>query len=276
MFDRFNLYDFYGYFVPGALAVVVLAGSVVLGFWLTTGSPPPLPNLELGESVLLLVAAYLAGHLLQSLAISWNVPRGQERDYSELLILGETIPAVTLPWSLRSFFETGTRQHDRYTDTKRQRLQDALHRSFRLEALTDDVPPEQQRTLAKEYFRLAYEQAVARQASPNIAVYNGLYGMYRGFYVLGSLALLLLAGTLLLLAVAGVLRWVRGVEFLTESRFWAIAVALLSVLFLLEVRRAVRWRFSSFAWRFADSVYGSVLCGSVAEGRDRGGSDAVR
>lgn len=61
MIDRFNFYDIYGYLLPGTL----LLGLFWLPFGLSTGS---LPSKEISATLLLLALAYIAGHVLQTVA----------------------------------------------------------------------------------------------------------------------------------------------------------------------------------------------------------------
>lgn len=58
MIDKFNFYDVYGYFLPGA--------AVILLFWLPFGLVKnSWPATDLGSAVIGIVVAYVAGHLLQ-------------------------------------------------------------------------------------------------------------------------------------------------------------------------------------------------------------------
>jgi hypothetical protein len=61
MIERFNFYDIYGYLLPGTL----LFGLFWLPFGLSIGK---LPTSEISATLLLLVPAYIAGHLLQTVA----------------------------------------------------------------------------------------------------------------------------------------------------------------------------------------------------------------
>jgi hypothetical protein len=62
MSERFNFYDIYGYLLPGLLLFAL--------FWLPFGlGGQGWPNEEVSKALLLLFAAYIAGHLLQSLAL---------------------------------------------------------------------------------------------------------------------------------------------------------------------------------------------------------------
>ena len=62
MSERFNFYDIYGYLLPGSLLLAL--------FWLPFGlGGLGWPNEEVSKALLLLFSAYIAGHLLQSLAL---------------------------------------------------------------------------------------------------------------------------------------------------------------------------------------------------------------
>jgi hypothetical protein len=62
MIDRFNFYDIYGYLLPGTL----LLGLFWLPFGLATEC---LPTKEISTTLLLLAMAYIAGHVLQTIAL---------------------------------------------------------------------------------------------------------------------------------------------------------------------------------------------------------------
>ena len=84
MIDRFNFYDIYGFVLPGTL----LLGIFWLPIGLATGS---LPASEISSTLLLLVLAYIAGHLLQTFAqvvVSSKVrdPKKALRDRSSLIL----------------------------------------------------------------------------------------------------------------------------------------------------------------------------------------------
>ena len=61
MIERLNFYDIYGYLIPGSL----LIGVVWLPFGIAFRTPP---QADIGSAVLALIAAYVAGHILQVVA----------------------------------------------------------------------------------------------------------------------------------------------------------------------------------------------------------------
>jgi hypothetical protein len=62
MIEKFNFYDVYGYFLPGfALAALLyLPFGLIGGRW---------PSATLADGVAAVIIAYLAGHLLQTIAL---------------------------------------------------------------------------------------------------------------------------------------------------------------------------------------------------------------
>lgn len=80
MIERFNFYDVYGYFIPGALLIAVIWFPHAL-----IAGPPPA---DLAAAALGIIAAYVAGHVLQIVAAkvltSWEVVDGEFRAPSEL------------------------------------------------------------------------------------------------------------------------------------------------------------------------------------------------
>ncbi len=187
MFERFNLYDFYAYFVPGTVVGSLLGAIFYSLHVLFKGRMPALPDVQLGDSILLLLLAYVTGHLLQSVLREWSFPPGAvaERQYHQLLLLGRPIPR--LDWRLRYFCPRTIGLRLGYTDTLRRRIVEALEQRFVLGPLASPGSKEEQEQLADDYFRLAYEYVVSKNLSPHAPVYNGLYAMHRALYFLSLL-----------------------------------------------------------------------------------------
>lgn len=78
MIEKFNFYDVYGYFVPGAafLAVLCIPFGLVRHKW---------PSSTWTEAIVAAVLAYIIGHLLQSIATN-AIPSGSERFPSEIYL----------------------------------------------------------------------------------------------------------------------------------------------------------------------------------------------
>jgi hypothetical protein len=61
MIERFNFYDVYGYFIPGAFLIAVLwLPHALVWRWI--------PSADVSAAVAMIVAAYIAGHILQIVA----------------------------------------------------------------------------------------------------------------------------------------------------------------------------------------------------------------
>jgi hypothetical protein len=85
LIEKFNFYDIYGYFLPGAafLAVVWLPYALVRNSW---------PSSSWSSAILGIALAYVAGHLIQSVA-TFAIPAsnsktetGQIRNFSEIYL----------------------------------------------------------------------------------------------------------------------------------------------------------------------------------------------
>lgn len=85
MIEKFNFYDIYGYFLPGAVFLAILWTP----FGLVKGSWPPG---NWSSALIAAALAYIAGHLIQSVATnaipSWEVkdPSGRNRYPSEIFL----------------------------------------------------------------------------------------------------------------------------------------------------------------------------------------------
>jgi hypothetical protein len=83
--EKFNFYDIYGYFLPGAVLLAVLWSpyALVKGFW---------PSSSWGSAVIAVILTYVAGHLIQSIATfalpasSLRTESGQARNFSEIYL----------------------------------------------------------------------------------------------------------------------------------------------------------------------------------------------
>jgi hypothetical protein len=83
MIDKFNFYDIYGYFIPGAALLLLLW----LPIGLTRGAAPPT---DLGSAVIGAVVSYVVGHLLHMIctkAIPSTIVRdGKRRKPSDVVV----------------------------------------------------------------------------------------------------------------------------------------------------------------------------------------------
>ncbi|MGA2168899.1 MAG: hypothetical protein ABSG62_11855 [Terracidiphilus sp.] len=154
MIDRFNFYDIYGYLLPGTL----LMGIFWLPFGLATGR---LPASEVSTTLLLLALAYIAGHVLQTVA-SVVVPskvgdgKGELRSRSNLLLD-----------AANSKFSPGFKDD----------LAKKVKAAFGLEVLGDQPGDLTNRDTA---FLEARAYLIRNKAANYVEQFEGLYAMMRG------------------------------------------------------------------------------------------------
>jgi len=85
LINRFNFYDVYGYFLPGLMFLIMLGLPIVL----VTGRAP---QGDLASAVLAIGLAYVAGHILQTLAITAfpsSIKVGRGRRFPSDMILDQ-------------------------------------------------------------------------------------------------------------------------------------------------------------------------------------------
>jgi hypothetical protein len=104
--EKFNFYDIYGYFLPGAVLLVILWGphALVERSW---------PSSSWGSAIIAIILAYVAGHLIQSVATfalpasSLQTDSGQTRNFSETYLDPKDDPKdAVLPAPFREKIQT--------------------------------------------------------------------------------------------------------------------------------------------------------------------------
>jgi hypothetical protein len=155
MIDRFNFYDIYGDVLPGTL----LLGIFWLPFGLTTMG---LPSSEISSTLLLLVFAYLAGHLMQMIALvvvpaMVRGPHNKPRMRSSLIL--DTDNSVFGP-------------------TFKKNLGKQIKSAFGLQIIGDDKETIANRDTA---FFEARTYLLLNKNAGYVEQYEGLYAMMRGF-----------------------------------------------------------------------------------------------
>jgi hypothetical protein len=63
LIEKFNFYDIYGYFIPGAVLLAILYGPFIF-----TNVHPTVPLNEFSTVILAVIASYVTGHFIQSMA----------------------------------------------------------------------------------------------------------------------------------------------------------------------------------------------------------------
>jgi hypothetical protein len=155
MIDRFNFYDIYGFVLPGTL----LAGIFWLPLGLATNS---LPASEISSTLLLLVLAYIAGHLLQTVAqvvVSSRVrdPQKNLRERSSLIL------------------DTGNHV---FSPAFKENLGTQITAAFNVQIIGDDEKSIANRASA---FFQARAYLLQNKSTGYVEQFEGLYVMMRGF-----------------------------------------------------------------------------------------------
>ena len=151
MIDKFNFYDIYGYFIPGAALLLLLW----LPIGLTRGGAPPT---DLGSAVIGAVVAYVVGHLLHMICTkvipSTMTANGRQRNFSDVVVDdGDT--------NLATEFKT--------------KLADLVKKKFELELQTGATPTAEIDRVRGDAFALARH---ALQHTKEISYAEQFQGMY--------------------------------------------------------------------------------------------------
>jgi hypothetical protein len=149
MIERFNFYDIYGYFIPGALLIGLL--------WLPHALVNrDLKSADLAAAVAAIILAYVAGHLLQIVAAKLlphtQLHAGKRRSPSDLL-LDESHPKA-------------------FASDFRVKLLAAVQKSFSLDASTAE-----NRSAA---FLLCRNYVIASKTASYVEQFEGMYTLMRG------------------------------------------------------------------------------------------------
>lgn len=168
MIERFNFYDIYGYLLPGTL----LFGLFWLPFGLTSGK---LPSSEVSTTLLLLALAYIAGHMLQTVAIA--VVPSKVRDKAGVL---RTKSSMLLD-----------ADDPRFSSAFKADLAEKVRKAFHAEILGED---EQRRSNRDTAFFEARAYLIRKKAANYVEQFEGLYAMMRGLGCAFYLGFAYLAG----------------------------------------------------------------------------------
>ena len=150
--SQFNVYDIFGYLLPGAVVVVVCLAA--FSQYVPISLQP-----TLGESAVLIVVCYIVGHFLRA-------------------SIADKIKAVRPSEDILS---AGNRT---FTEEIKSQIGDGLVSIFsapssRSYSLTNDQ---------QQYFNLAYALIVQKNAAGYTPIYNSLYALYRGLLAASGLS----------------------------------------------------------------------------------------
>lgn len=174
MTDRFNFYDVYGYLIPG----FVLLGFLWLPFGLLHGEPP---SLGFADAVGGLLAAYILGHVLSSIAAR-ALPSGRRISPQDVRLPSDDMLDKDLGLNSVKYIE---------------QLEERIRQEFGVD-LTDQAIGERDTVaLRRKAFLLCRDRLVVEGKGAYAEQFEGLYTMMRGvcgasviaaYYLLGWLA----------------------------------------------------------------------------------------
>jgi hypothetical protein len=221
MIERFNFYDIYGYFIPGALLIAVL--------WAPHGLiEEALPTSKISAALAMVVAAYVAGHMLQIIAAkalpSKELFEGQYRAASDLLFEGKHRQA--------------------FREVLRRNLIAAVSSWFELD-LTDQKS-------RKEAFFLCRNRLIAAGTASYAEQFEGMYVMMRGISAASGIGFAYALGWLgSCLFDPAAIRILLVLLFLTSGALWL----------------SIDWETRAWRLTFIAALMTTIICaGIVAAG----------
>lgn len=196
MIEKFNFYDIYGYFLPGAvfLAVLWTPFGLVRNSW---------PSGKWSSAIIAAAFAYIVGHLIQSIATnaipSWEVkgPTGRSRYPSEIYL---DCTDKELP------------------DPSKGKISELMEKQFGLKLQVDKVGDDAIDKVRNNAFLFARQILIQGKAVSYAEQFQGMYALTRGLV------------SVLALAFAYWLGWAAAVvrsRFLVSAAVLVIAGSLL-------------------------------------------------
>jgi len=166
LIEKFNFYDVYGYFVPGAafLAILSIPFGLVSHKW---------PSSTWTEAIIAAVLAYIVGHLLQSIATnaipSWEVktPTGNNRYPSEV------------------YLDPGDKE---LPENSKKQIQELIKNQFNLELQLDKPGDDAIDEIRHNAFLLARQILIQGKAVSYAEQSQGMYALTRGLVSVFALA----------------------------------------------------------------------------------------
>ena len=166
MIEKFNFYDVYGYFVPGAafLAILWIPFGLVSHKW---------PSSTWTDAIIVAVLAYIVGHLLQSIATnaipSWEIktPTGNNRYPSEI------------------YLDPGDKE---LPENSKKQVQELIKKQFNLELQVDKPGDDAIDEIRHNAFLLARHVLIQGKAASYAEQSQGMYALTRGLVSAFALA----------------------------------------------------------------------------------------
>lgn len=161
MIKQFNFYDIYGYLLPGTLLLAL--------FWLPFGIlSNSWPNQDLSKTVFLAAAAYILGHLIQSIANSL-VPSKLKDEKMQLRFPSELY-----------LDKTSSKFSDDFKARLRDQVKDFLKLDLRVEA-DGSGKDEISKTRQAAFFQ-ARTYLLSKKSAHYVEQFEGLYALMRGLF----------------------------------------------------------------------------------------------
>jgi hypothetical protein len=236
MFDKFNVYDLFGYVIPGAIVVLALywVGTTGLGLAL-----PPLGS-DLASSFVFLGVSYLAGHLIQAFGEWWEgrLCNREGGRLSERLLL----PANAPHWVDKHGFSTEFKN----------RIIGHGTTVFGVPDPGGAPDPGTAKTWRQELFNLCYALVVQEDAAQHTEVFLAINGLSRGVYM-ASVVGFLASGVIVGKQVVWELSHQAGGPWTGDFRmFWLGVLGVVGSFVTGWLARTIFMRFRAY---FAESVY---------------------
>ncbi len=148
MIERFNLYDVYGYLIPGLVAL----GCGFLPFFLVKSQ---LPQVELTSALAAVLVGYVVGHLLQALALTVVPSKFARSRYPSDIFLDANDQTFSL--------------------VVKTQIREQVKKHLGIELKEDDTPQ-----LRKDTFSLCRRILLQKKITSYSEHFEGLYAMNRG------------------------------------------------------------------------------------------------
>lgn len=216
MIERFNFYDVYGFFIPGAFLIALLYLPHVL-----VGGP--LPEGDLSAALIAIVAAYVAGHLLQ--IVAQKVLPSSERVGSEFRPPSDQLLDAKLSRFLPQF---------------REEL-----RTMIIDRFGVDVALQENRETA---FFLCRNSVITTKTSSYVEQFEGMYTLMRGISAAAAIG------------CAYVLGWLAGPFFPADVRIVYGVLAASGAFVLFQSRLAFKAKERATRLTFGASFLLAILC----------------
>ncbi len=157
MIEKFNFYDVYGYFLPGfaLLAVIWLPSGLIQQYW---------PVTALASALIVIPLAYLAGHLLQSLAVTALPSKAKQSDGTSRHPSDFLLDSANYSFSVKF----------------KEELANDVSALFHLDLGIDNTSSREVSRARSDAFFLCRSTLIQAKSASYSEQFEGLYGLMRG------------------------------------------------------------------------------------------------